>query len=294
MKRSDRTVVTAEATLFPQGSSADSKWWFGSLICIHMNYVRDFIMIRSIIEFISAVKDDLTKWEPRITPWFRGESGNDPPLCPKVARYSAEHENYLLQSFRRKAGGLANTPPREQTDMWLFLAQHYGVPTRLLDWTEGALLGLYFAINQKKPNARIYMLNPHKLNELATGQQSDYLNFPLSWLAGGYENVALAWEERKPQRGFVLPIAVPATYQDYRMISQRSCFTIHGKALKPLPDLLRNKGVELAECLIEYRVDIDAATQLVEDLATLGISGSTIFPDLDHLAKDISSELGNP
>ncbi len=222
-----------------------------------------------------------------------GESGNDPSLCPKIASYSKEEENYLLQSFRRKAGGLANTPPREQTDMWLFLAQHYGVPTRLLDWTEGALLGLYFAVNRAKPNPRVYMLHPHKLNELAGAQQMDNLNFPLTWLNGGYENIALAWEERTPTRGFVLPIAVPATYQDYRMIAQQSCFTVHGKELRSLPELLRARGVEPADCLIEYHIDAHAAGQLMEDLAILGVTGSTVFPDLDHLGKDISSEINH-
>ena len=100
-------------------------------------------------------------------PWFRGESGDQLPLCPKIAKYTASEENYLLQSFRRQAGGLANSPPRDQTDMWLFIAQHYGVPTRLLDWTEGALHALYFAINRHSSNPRIYMLNAQRLNDLA-------------------------------------------------------------------------------------------------------------------------------
>jgi len=253
-------------------------------------------MIRSAIEFVSAVKNDLPKWQSPIgpiRPWFRGESGTGPSLCPKIASYSKDQENYLLQSFRRKAGGIANTPPREQTDMWLFLAQHYGVPTRLLDWTEGALLGLYFAVNRREPNPRVYMLHPHKLNEIAGGQQSDNLNFPLTWLAGGAENIAHAWEERTPIRGLDLPIAIPATYQDHRMIAQRSCFTIHGKVLKPLPEILRDRKVTLADCLIEYHIDVDANVQLMEDLAILGVTGSTLFPDLDHLGKDISSELSH-
>lgn len=255
-------------------------------------------MIRHVTEFVTTVIDDLAKWQSQarpVRPWFRGESGSDPPLRPKIAGYLKEQENYLLQSFRRKAGGIANTPPREQTDMWLFLAQHYGVPTRLLDWTEGALLGLYFAVNRlNKSNPRVYMLDPHQLNVLAGAQESDHLNFPLTWVNAGYENIALAWEERAPTHGFVLPIAVPATYQDHRMIAQRSCFTVHGKILDPLADLLRNRGVDLGECLIEYHIDSDAMAQLMEELAILGITGSTIFPDLDHLAQDISNELGHP
>ena len=73
-------------------------------------------MIASIVEFIAAVQDDLAKWVG-IKPWFRGESGDQPPLCPKISQYAPEQEIYLLQSFRRKSGGLANTPNRQHTDM---------------------------------------------------------------------------------------------------------------------------------------------------------------------------------
>lgn len=258
-------------------------------------------MIKSITELIECIKRDLNTWDKRAKPWFRGESGDNLPLCPKIASYKAHEENYLLQSFRRQAGGLTNVPGRQQRDLWLFLAQHYGVPTRLLDWTEGALLALYFAINRGNKNPRIYMLNPHRINEIS-GSQNTFPNYPLSFFRGGRLYVALAWENRaldqdkKKLRDEIglnlnIPLAFPATYQDHRMIAQRSCFTVHGTKLSPIQDILSENSIALPECLFEYKIDASAKSNLLKDLSILGVSAATIFPDLDNLARDLKSDV---
>jgi hypothetical protein len=92
----------------------------------------------------------------------------------------------------------------------------------------------------------------------------------------------------------LLPVAIPATYQDHRMIAQRSCFTVHGQALESIPDLLRKKKVELTEYLIEYLINNEAIDALLAELTILGVSASTIFPDLDNLAKDMILEIKIP
>lgn len=266
---------------------------------------RGEIMIKTTTQLIHKIQEDLNSWGNDTKPWFRGESGNHPPLCPKIAKYNANEENYFLQSFRRQAGGLANSPPRQgHTDLWLFKAQHYGVPTRLLDWTEGALHALYFSINRENENPRIYMLNPHKLNELAFGHSIQKLEYPLSWVKIGAIYVSLAWQHRnlqpelmdvEPRTGLDLdiPIAFPSTYQDQRMIAQRSCFTIHGIALKPLIEILKYKDVEQKKYLFEYEIDFNSINNLLRELSILGISAATVFPDLDHLSEDLIFDVDN-
>jgi hypothetical protein len=100
---------------------------------------------------------------------FRGEPKSDTALLPTLYReVLAPYENPLLQMFRSRAAGYHDVVPDFWvTDQWLFLARHAGLPTRLLDWTEGALIGLHFALKHEEPV--IWMLNPLELNDFASG-----------------------------------------------------------------------------------------------------------------------------
>ncbi len=77
------------------------------------------------------------------------------------------------------------------------------------------------------------------------------------------------------------------------MIAQRSCFTVHGKVLEPIPSILKSKGFDDRECLFEYSIDVSQAGDLMDELSLLGVSAATIFPDLDRLAKDLLAEVEN-
>src|SRR5262245_24885245 len=91
--------------------------------------------------------------------------------------------------FRSRASGYHDVVPDvERTDQWLFLARHAGVPTRLLDWTEGALIGLHFALQENEKEPVVWMLNPLEMNRLSTPSDPAMLpdpnrirEFPLPW-----------------------------------------------------------------------------------------------------------------
>ena len=93
------------------------------------------------------------------TVYYRGESDNEYLLMPKVGRnnYSLVDEINMLEHFKRKA----NMYVKANNDFeWLALAQHHGLPTRLLDWTINPLVACFFAVNSSlEKTSKIYCLD---------------------------------------------------------------------------------------------------------------------------------------
>ncbi len=252
-------------------------------------------MISAVVGFITRVRRVYQAWgSPRYI-WFRGEPTSDTPLLPSLYRPkpdgSLHNENALLQMFRMRAPSFGGEiiPDRGYIDQWLFLAQHVGLPTRVLDWTENALLALYFALKEDLPI--VWMIDPMRLNDLSVSEEgpdnvSEIEEFPLTWYRPdpphiniGHENIRGAWE--RDQRGVNLPVAVHPTHFHPRMSAQRSVFTVYGRIKDPLPDLVPNQIIS------QFEIQPSARDRLSEDLRMLGIEVATAFPDLDGLAKEL-------
>lgn len=247
--------------------------------------------VGAIHTFIKHVNRDYASWDTKAKPWFRGEPETDvTPLLPKLYRKkpdgSSYDENFLVQEFRRMAPSISYglAPVREQTDTWLFLMQHVGLPTRLLDWTEGALIALFFALKEKKPV--VWMLNPMVLNSLSIGKEVSETIFPLTWFTPsdgtiniGSANIRAAWE--RGETPLEHPVAIKPTYIHPRMNAQKSCFTVHGSKGKPIPDLIPSTMFK------KFVIMPSRKEMMQRELAILGITHSNLFPDLDELAHEI-------
>jgi hypothetical protein len=250
--------------------------------------------VDSVSTFIESLAN-LAEWEP-VYPWFRGESGSfAAPLTPMVFRLPRrDHpggprerdgyhydENNLLQSFRRRAHlmGLPIVPLRAETDKWLFLARHVGLPTRLLDWTGSALVGLYFALFEEEPV--VWALNPHELNKKSAADSVPNA-FPITWTGDsniGFRNIAAAWE--LGARALDLPVAIEPTNIHPRMNAQHSFFTVHGASKTPLCEQVG------PSCLRRITVHIADRDSAFRELRRLGVTQSTVMPDAEALATEL-------
>lgn len=168
--------------------------------------------------------------------------------------------------------------------------QHFGVPTRLLDWSENALAGLYFAGDYDPRSCThtddctpaLWVLNPLELNSQnprRSGMQSEILTSSDEDISG--------WAPGVLETRFAPdPVAIYGTHNSKRIAAQQGTFTVGGKTVDPLEmtDLGQAPGVLVKIVLQMTHSDIHRALKI------LGVTRSTIYPDLPGLAHDIIDE----
>lgn len=210
--------------------------------------------------------------------WWRGHTRSEWALAPKLYRAPnravVEH-NLVLDFQSRAVSRRVGCPPTDDHPAWLFLAQHYGLPTRLLDWTQSILFALFFAVRDEGDAAdgALWALNPVALNGTQTGD--DRLLLPVH--VRGHFDCAFT--------GDAMPdgkiVAVAPAEVDVRLMVQLSMFTVH--PVETPIDKLADSDMFLRK----YTVFGEAKEEIRATLNLLGINVATLFPDLQHLAEDI-------
>ena len=215
--------------------------------------------------------------------WWRGQEESDWKLTPGIFRSGDEKKEQDINNlFRMKAKTrYSNCPNRDDLFSWLFLMQHYRLPTRLLDWTENPLVALFFAVENKKSDdkdAAIWALKPSILNSTQVKKNKILLSGNVD--AKPIVSEAFNVNSHNPDRKIV---AVNPEQADIRQLIQQSEFTVHGS---PTPmENLNESDMFLGKILIPSNAKV-AFRQL---LTIFGISRSYLFPDLENLSIELAS-----
>lgn len=268
--------------------------------------------ITSVQDFVSSVLTQKRRLDDdRI--WYRGHSKpNDAEheddrydLCPSIGRvqkycgikyHFLEDDNYkqesqILDRFRR----LAYMQLNRMLSPWesLILARHYGLPTRILDWTASPLAALFFAARSnprldgvvwgfrhakrtRHGDLRRYtLLIDHDLLD----DPSHPLRNPLSIFPPTREG------------GDAVKVVYPV-YNSPRIVAQDGAFTWHNRPHRPL-DEYASKAVEFDDArldidkLLYWRVRGTSKARILQELDSLGVSRMALYPDLDGLSGDL-------
>lgn len=191
---------------------------------------------------------------------FRGVKDVDYKLVPKVGRYAKfkglsiekleKEEKTMLRLFKESAWSIF---PGAKSSDWEFLAlaQHHGLPTRLLDWTRNPLVAAYFAVEESHPGDSLIYVYHHR-TFLSINRNPD--PFKLRTISKFIPN-------------HVTP----------RITAQTGLFTVHPDPRTPL------ESKEIWRWIIpnSFRKELKGS------LNKYGVHRASLFPDLDGLSKHI-------
>ncbi|MDP2899286.1 MAG: FRG domain-containing protein, partial [bacterium] len=238
--------------------------------------------------------------------WFRGCGKSDYKLLPALYRHPtrtkiadiARLEGELITRFRQRSIPFHN---RALADDWdtLFFMQHYGVPTRLLDWTENPFVGLYFAVMAApylvSPRGRLrfshaaamWILDPVVWNRHSLNHQS----FDGGVLVPGDD----ALKGYRPTPSFSgmynHPVALYGAHNSSRIVAQRGVFTIFGQNTIPMEKAFVTEGFP-QDSLIKVTLTRNFLPEIRRSVLMYGTTESVVFPDLEGLSREIKRTFG--
>ena len=236
----------------------------------------------TLIQFIQLIHK-----YPNIGWIYRGESDGSRPIIPKAGR-----KNYFLPVLDDPAE--RDLPPRDirRFNVWrrlavaydknlpandfdcLAYAQHYGLATRLLDWSTNPMVALFFAVDScSSKDAAVYCYSPHY-----------HLDSTVAKL------------------GELTEIAryIPPPF-DQRILSQSGVLTYMPNPSEPLqPEPVRDLGEltpEHGQNLVKLTVLSDMKHILKRMLDEIGINRKSLFPDIEGLSNYVNwqtERIANP
>lgn len=236
---------------------------------------------------------------------YRGINNYSHELLPSVFRHKTKttlDEIFDLEKKIIDRFTLRGIPFVEKgahaNDEWskLFIMQHYGFPTRLLDWSENPYMALFFSLTGCEKDkttkaiindASFYILDVKKLNKKSIDKaiyEGEMLSCDDSLLNGHRPSNPITNMNRNPA-------AIYGYHNNQRIVAQRGVFTLFGSNISSMEKIVSSEGYP-ADTIIKYQIPKDKIESLFASLLKIGFTDSVVYPDLEGLALETKRFFG--
>jgi hypothetical protein len=256
--------------------------------------VRRVEGLEGLLREVLLISNDMS---PDTFLWYRGHTIQTYSLIPGIMRDGKgqdavfERERRLITRFRQRS--IAYWPAGYPQSDWeqLFAMQHFGVPTRLLDWSENLFVAAHFALSDLRfadnPDIGppvVWCLDPVNWNR-STSVLSDFGDTIHVMTTSDDEIESYRPDTIKKRNKS--PIAIFGTHNSNRIVAQRGTFMVWGNDVRSLESFAEESAARV------WKLEIDGDRKLLaRKLSLLGFSETMVFPELTYLASELTRTEG--
>ncbi|MDB5051182.1 MAG: hypothetical protein JWO30_4253 [Fibrobacteres bacterium] len=238
--------------------------------------VKDTITIRSVSQFVESICQNHSDKNV-----YRGLQDANFKLIPSIARYShlindpATNWHTFYEELQRKFRTEFELFSKKEISNRIELsaiAQHHGMITNLLDWTQNPLVALYFSICNIKHYENV--------------DQTD----SVVWALSHFEPIYLGPGDKIPNTDKETVIFPRHLSERFKV--QKGCFTYHQfpDGMKPFVPM---EEVDNSSMLLKYVIPNQEKKGIRHQLHSVGINEGSVFPDLEGMCRQLTWKCTN-